>query len=263
MLRSKAVPGTPQTAVVAGLGVALGCQCVAASRRSVQRPARWGRILPSQNGPRRDAGALRGRWVLPLPHPHAPFSDEGCPGGGCSPGDASEKGFAVPAGRETTSAAGTARPGWQREEAEMGGNREKFYGTRQGAAAGPEGGGGFVFATKKTEASAVSAGTNARDAPRAPAHVRSIYITGGDRIRCSPTPLTTQGTSHLLKRSSSFACPLPPPSPAAARRDSPSGKRGTLGSGAVSAGASQRSGGLTSPTLITGSAESPRQPLWL
>lgn len=97
MLRSKAVPGTPQTAVVASLGVALGCQCVAASRRSIQRPARWGRILPSQNRPRRDAGALWGRWVLPLPHPHAPFSDEGCPGGGCSPGDASEKGFAVPA----------------------------------------------------------------------------------------------------------------------------------------------------------------------
>lgn len=78
-------------------------------------------------------------------------------------------------------------------------------------------------------------------------------------------PNTPNNTGHIptLKRSSSFACPLPPPSPAVARRNSPSGKRGTLGSGAVLAGAHQWSGGLTSPTLMAGSAESPRWPLWL
>ena len=87
MLWLKAAPGTLQTAVVASLGVALGCQCIVASRRSVQHPACGGHLLPSQKQLRRDASALCGRWVLSVPLSHAPFStgdaQEGAAPWGC------------------------------------------------------------------------------------------------------------------------------------------------------------------------------------
>ena len=258
----------------------LGC-CF---RLSMHRGVTTVRTAPGVRGPppalseTAEAGCQCPAWEVGALCPPFPCTllHRGCPGGSCPPGMLLRRASpSPPAGKPHLPSAwrlprqGQGGKGKQREEAEMGGNGEKFFRTRHGAAAGLDSGGGFVFATKKAEASVVSAGANAGDASPCCSKRRQPAYNPGDCNRCAaglysfflptlrhhprvlpsaPTslvhPNTPYNTRHIptLKSSSSFTSLLPPASPAAVHHKSPFSKTVSLGFGAVSAEAGRRHG---------------------